>query len=615
MNGRFWSTVMSVRNVFAGTWKYALGHKVISGIVLVALLGGGYYAYGRLTSTSGVTRYIVGTVATGTIVASVSGSGQISAGDSVDIKPQVSGTLTWVGVKPGDVVRAGQAIATIDNADAKQAIADAKKNLAADQLNFQKSSAQAPVDYKNDVQALATAKENLQDDYNDTFNDLTATYLDLPDVVSGSENVLYGYDLAARKDVWNKDVLINLFNTKKSQDVDRITSFQTSAVNDYTTARTAYDASISIYQQTTRTSNNDSMDTLLAQSITMTTAVAQALQSELNFLGTASDLAQTYNLQLPSYFSTLQSNTRSLLSTANSDLSTLLSDKKTLDAAKQAITNAQQTITLDQVGNPDGNNPISLQVSQNSIEKEQQDLAKMESDLADYTIVAPFAGTISVVNAKTGDSAGSSAIATIISKTQVAELSLNEVDATKIKLGQKATLNFDAIDGLTLTGTVAEIDTVGTVTQGVVSYDIKIALDAQDARVKPGMTVNADIQTDVHQNVLTVPASAVKTQGGSSYVQVFSPVIDDGLVQTAGTQGIIPTTPPQNIPVTVGISDDTNTEITSGLTGGEQIVVRTTTSAKTTTPAAAATTRTTGAGAAGARGAAGGFGGGAAIRL
>jgi HlyD family secretion protein len=147
---------------------------------------------------------------------------------------------------------------------------------------------------------------------------------------------------------------------------------------------------------------------------------------------------------------------------------------------------------------------------------------------------------------------------------------------------------------------VAEVDSVGTVSQGVVSYTVKITFDVQDARIKPGMTVNASIQTAVHNDVLIVPSSAVKTINGVSIVQVFDPAIS----QTGGTVGTVSATLPKQVEVTVGISDDTNVEIISGLTEGQQVVNRTITG--TTKPATAATASTRGAG---------GFGGAGALRI
>ncbi len=592
---------------FSAVKTYTFAHKFVSIIALLVILGGGWWMYAKATAPGTETRYTLGTVSTSTIISTVSESGQISSSDSVDIKAKVSGEITWIGVHEGQTVRAGQALMTIDNTDAKQAVVQSQQTLAADELQYQKDSAQAPADYQKDVQALATAKDDLSTSYNDTFNDLSGTYLDLPDVVSGANNALYGYDFDTSKGQWNMDFLANLFINQSTINSSSVTSFQASAKTDYATAKSQYDAAVTAYKTTTRTSTNDQIDTLLSQSITMTTAVAQALQTELNFYGAVSDLASTYKINLPSKFTTLQSTARTNLATVNGDISTLLSDKKTLDSAKQAITNDQQTITLDQVGNTDGTNPISLQISANNIEKEKTNLANLQEALADYTVVAPFAGTISAVDVKVGDTS-SAAVATIITNQQIVDLSVNEVDATKIAVGQKATLTFDAIDGLTLTGTVAQVDTVGTVSQGVVSYTVEITLDTQDSRIKPGMTVNATIQSAVHQSVLVVPSTAVKTTNGVSYVQVFNPPLPD----TGGTAGVTSSVPPTQVLVTTGISDDTNIEILSGLTAGEQIVTKTTTG--TATAATRAPTATTGAAGA-TRGGNAGFGGGAAIRL
>lgn len=579
-----------------GVKKYALTHKVISSAAIIIVLFGGWYAYGKATSTTGEVRYVLGTASTSTIIATVSGSGQISSSNTVDIKPKVSGTITWVGVKAGQKVYAGQAIASIDAADARQALVSAQQSLAASELQYQKDAATAPIDFQKDQTALTNAQGDLADEYISAYNTLSSTYLDEPAVATGLNNILYGFDFSQSNSQWNVDALANLFvNDSQKMQIQR---FATSAKADYTAARNLYDPAILAYKATSRTSTPDVLEAMIQQSIDSTTALAQAAQSELNFLSQVNDLAQANNQKLPTTFTTLQTNARSYLSTANSDLSALLAEKKAISNEKQAVTTAQQNITLDQVGNTGGSNPISLQISANNIAKQKADIASQEANLADYTIVAPFSGVLSAVDAKVGDTAGSTAVASIITTQNVVDLSLNEVDAAKVAVGQKATLTFDAIEDLTLTGTVAEIDAVGTVSQGVVSYAVKITLDTQDARIKSGMTVNATIQSATHANVLTVPSSAVKTIGGSSYVMVFNPPLEDtaGTAGLAVQAGVLSATPPAQVPVIVGISDDTNVEILSGLVAGQQIVTRTITgtTAKATTATTARTTTVTG---------------------
>src|SRR6185369_12071403 len=132
--------------------------------------------------------------------------------------------------------------------------------------------------------------------------------------------------------------------------------------------------------------------------------------------------------------------------------------------------------------------------------------ASAQTNYSNNIIIAPFDGVIAKLSLQRGDQASAStAVATLVTKQQIAQISLNEVDAVNVKQDQKATMTFDAIDGLSMTGKVVEIDTIGTVSQGVVSYSAKVALDTQDDRIKPGMSVNVSIITDVAPDVLAVP--------------------------------------------------------------------------------------------------------------
>src|SRR3990167_855981 len=557
---------------------YAKAHKIISAVIMVAIVGGGYWTYTTFTSTNGSVSYVLGTVERGTIIASVSASGQVSTVNQIDIKPKASGDVTWVGVKAGDVVRVGQALAYIDSTSAKQTIGDAEASLTEAKLQYQKDSAQAPIDYEKSIEALEDAKANLKTIYNDTYNTLSNAYLDLPGAVTGMQNVLFGYDLS--KSQWNIDV----FRNNVSDSDSAVRTFADVAERDYKTARAKYEKAILDYKILTRYSESGDLEKLLSSSLDTTTAIAQALQSDLNFLDAVVDDATTHNQTVSSTITTMRTNVRGYLLTTNSNLSALLNQQKSLDSAKKSIRDNERSIEIYKIGNSSGDNPISLQSSAQSIVNQERNLQELKDDLAHYTITAPFAGTIAALSLKRFDTVSTgSTVATLITNQKIAQLSLNEVDATKINLGDKATLTFDAIEELTLTGEVVEIDAVGTVSQGVVSYKVKIGFDSQDERIKSGMTVNASVQTDVRQDVLVISSSGVKTLNGISYVQVFNPA----LPETGGNQGVVSNIAPQQVEVTIGISDDTNVEILSGLEEGQQIVTRTVTGSATsnTTPA------------------------------
>jgi hypothetical protein len=115
------------------------------------------------------------------------------------------------------------------------------------------------------------------------------------------------------------------------------------------------------------------------------------------------------------------------------------------------------------------------------------------------------------------------------------------------------------------------MDSLGTLTSGVVSYNVTIGFDSLDPRIKPEMSVSAAIITGVKSDVLLVPNSAVKTQNGNSYVQVL-------VGQT-----------PENRTVEVGLSNDTQTEIISGINAGDNVVTQTITSGAASTAASTST--------------------------
>ena len=97
---------------------WVVAHKAISVMAAVLLVLSGYWAFGKLTNTAGETRYVLGAVQRGVLVTSVSGSGQVSASNQVDIKSKVSGDAVYVGVSSGQEVKAGTLIVQLNARDA-----------------------------------------------------------------------------------------------------------------------------------------------------------------------------------------------------------------------------------------------------------------------------------------------------------------------------------------------------------------------------------------------------------------------------------------------------------------------------------------------------------------
>lgn len=181
------------------------------------------------------------------------------------------------------------------------------------------------------------------------------------------------------------------------------------------------------------------------------------------------------------------------------------------------------------------------------------------------TIVAPISGIITglslqpgmVITAQTNSSGGSSSQRIASVKTQApptVSLNITQIDAPKVKAGNKVTLTFDAFPDKTFTGEVISIDTIGAESSGVTTYPAIIKLDTEVEGLLPNMSANAAIITATKHDVLLVPTTALITENGQSYIRLIK------------NKQII------NVSVETGLISDSQTEIISGINEGDTLV-------------------------------------------
>jgi len=507
--------------------SYIVAHKIISLVILVVILFLGSWVYGKITSTSGDSRYITAKVRKGDIIASVSGTGQISASSQLDLKPKVSGDIVYIGAVNGQKVAAWTLIAEIDPTDARKSVRDAEANLESAKLSLEKIKIQ-----NSNVNLSADAKKA----YNDGWNVVTAAFPDLNSTIDGLDTLLGQSNLsdnAAR------------VSGKTAQ------TYLDKATKAYYDADSAFGKNKRDYGVLGSNSPASDVENILNKTYNTTKLLSDAIKYITDFTDYMANDSSN------SAFTASQNTLASYTSTINGHLSSLLTALTNINDNKDSSQNAS----------------LDLQSAQLSVTQKENALQDAKDNLADYFIRAPYAGTVANMVIKKSDSvSGSTIIATLITDKQIAEISLNEVDVAKIKIGEKADLTFDAIPDLTISGIVEEIDPIGTVSQGVVTYNVKITLDKQDARIKSAMSVSSAIITDTKEGVLVVPNSAIKSQNGASYVEMFDaplPPPTDGLI------GFISKIAPKKVRVEIGLSNDSHTEIISGINEGEEIVVRT----------------------------------------
>lgn len=578
-------------NIFSHVRTYVVTHKIITGIVLVFAIFAGYKVYAALTSTSTAPRFVLANVERGTIISTVSGSGQVSTSNSIDIKPKVGGQIISLPTKEGSAVVRGQVIARIDATIAQKSLRDAEVNLASAKLALQKiQKAADPLTLTQSQNALDRArisKQNAEDSllktYDDSFNSISNAFLDLPGTISGMHDLLF----TTSNQLGGANVNnIDYYSSSAAVFDQRGLAYGKDTDSKYHIALEKYTKNFEDYKALDRSASTSTIEAMLTESYITALAISDAVKSANNLIQFYEDQFTQHNQKIPTLAGTQLSTLNTYMGTTNTHLTDLLAMQTSIKTDKNTINDASRSINEDEQSLAKlrlGSDPLDIASAELTVTQKQNALLDAETALADYTVRAPFDGTLSKLSVKLSDPSGSATtIATIISNQKLADLSLNEVDAAKVAVGQKSNLKFDAIDRLSISGVVASIDTVGTVAQGVVTYTVKIAFDTQDERIKSGMSVNAMIDTKVKTDVLKILSSAVKSQGNNSYVEMF----DFPLPVISGKEGEISAILPRKQPIVVGITDDTTTEIVSGLKEGDQVVTKTVTSTTATKAAA-----------------------------
>jgi HlyD family secretion protein len=580
-----------MKQFFGNLWQRALAHKIISSLLAILVVWGGYYLLTRNPAAT-ETRYFLAAVQKGAVVTSVSGTGQVSVLNQLDIKPQVSGNVVAINAVQGRAVQSGNLIIRLDDTAAQKAVRDAEANLKSGQLALEKlqettdpsTLTQSQNDLAQAKQTVQVAEDSLTKDYGTAFNTLSNSFIDLPNIVNGLQSVLNGSTVNGNSgNAYAYADMVRTFDPTVDQ-------FRDGALDSYQKALAAYNQNLIDYKNASRDSDHATIDSLSTETYNTMKLLAEAVKDAKNFLDLVSNTLtiQSTNgtTKVPAILATHESSLQSYTGTVDTDLTNILnaqsatqSDAAAITSGNLAITEKTQSLAKLQ----SGADPIDIQSAQLAIQQKQNALLDAQQNLAYYSVRAPFDGVVAAIDVKVGDPASpGSPVATIIAPKQIANISLNEVDVAKVKMGGKATLTFSAFPDITMTGTVTQIDTLGTASQGVVDYNVQITFDTNNDQIKPGMSVTAAIITETHLDVLVViPASAVRAQGSSRYVQVLDGVTA-AQVSAAGSAGVLSATSPRNQPVEVGLSSDSAVEITSGLAEGDLFVTRMVTAAAQT---------------------------------
>ncbi len=452
---------------------FAIAHKIVSTCMAIVIVFGTYSVVKSIGGKDTSTQYAIAAVTKGTVISTINSSGQVSASNQVDLKSKASGNLSSLNIVAGQEVKAGQLMAKVDTRNAAISLESARISLS---KLTEPADASTVLQSKNALdsatQSLEDSKANLAKYYLDALNEVASTFVDIPGIMDGLNSMFY-----VSSGFLSDNKTIFLEGDVKA---DKI-----AAGAKYDVAKKFYADLLPVYKNVSRASATSSIESLIAGTYDLAVKTADAVKDAKN---TVDYIKSNHLEQSSTEATTAQTSLNTWTSQVATHLSNLQSVKSQIESEKNNMISLVRDIEQKRIAYEELlKGPDALDVKSQELSLQQQ-----QYNYDDYFIRAPFDGVIASVAVKKTDSVSSgTVIGTLISKQQIAELSLNEVDAAKVAVGQKVTVTFDAIPDLSISGQVAEVDLLGTVTQGVVTYNVKIAFDTQDSRIKPGMSLNA----------------------------------------------------------------------------------------------------------------------------
>jgi len=601
-----------IRGILA-TWPGRL-----FGVALVAVLAGGAVVASRVNAQPAKAEIRTQPVARGSVTQTVAISGSVNASSQVKLAFKAQGKISAIYVSVGQQVTAGQAIATIDTTDLQTTLTQAQQSLKSAQLNYDKAAQsandaqrsldqtvqQTQTDIANAQQALtklqqnyANAKTNALSFGSGLYTDLGAFQSALDTVKTDIDIVLNQLDNSSR----NGDIQLNAQNDFKSAQNSLNSAYAPlasaqnlsatvlkPAIDDLQRSLDGIGAAIAEFDsalvagQDTGRANSDFQQAMLAYNLassrlqggldsvtgplgTIASDISSA-QASLNTTNTRTikglDTARTSLANLQSVVTTEQqlgSSIKTKMTQAGTALSTVN------DAIGGSIVSAMQNIVSTQQRSAQSiqsaqtnvaNQPFNLASAKTSVDNAATSVQNAQANIDAATLTAPSSGVIASIANSVGENSASPFA--VLANTAALSLhgTIGEADVAKLKLGQVANVTVDAVGSTTrMTGKVTSVDPVATIQQGVPVYGVDVTIDLPNQQVKPGMSGTANVIIASRQGVLTVPNLAIRTTGGRRYVQVLK----DGEAVDAD--------------VTFGIANDTVTEVVSGLSEGDLVVL------------------------------------------
>jgi RND family efflux transporter MFP subunit len=503
------------------------------------------------------------------IIQEVYVTGRVKSAESVDLAFERGGKVARVYANVGEKVSEGQTLAALGNSEVSLQIAQAQDNLDSAKIALEKLKQPAKtLNLLEAENALAKAEESkltaevdLQKAYDDGFNTIANAFADLPEVMAGLEDMMFDNTIDPGSS--GGDNITWYVNQPSYQTgaKDKAISLRDDVYDAYNAARIVYTKSFDKYRSSSRSSDTETIESLISEIYDTTKIIADAIKTINNYIDFVQDDMEQHDRTIPSEVAAHQSNINTYTTATNGHLLALLDIKDTIRTSKDTIVNSDRTIaekteTLSDLKS--GSKPLDIKAQEITVRQRENALKEAQVQLAKTIIRSPISGIVTKQNAKVGEiiSANTIAISLLSDANFEIEANIPEADIAKVSKGNISLITLDAYGrDVEFEAKVVSIEPAETIIEGVATYKTVFQFVEEDERIKSGMTAKITISTDKREEVVAVPQRAIIRRNGNLLVRILEgDNIKEATIET-GLRG-----------------SDGHVEIMSGVSEGDKII-------------------------------------------
>lgn len=472
----------------------------------------------------------------GNIVSEISGTGKVVPVANIDLAFERAGRITAVYKKVGANVGKGEKLAEIENADLRAQLAQAQANVRSQQARLEELQVGTrPEQIRIKETELAKSKQDLDNLYGGIKDLANDAFAKSDDAVRGKIA-----DFFLNAETPNPKLS---FQTTNSQAEIDVVALRVRVGNELTLWR-------SELSNLTYTATPEVLVTALESARVRTGLVNDLLAKALDAVDGSLTLSETTK-------TTYKTNINTARTSVNAIRTSLTSQIQSIASQKSTITRVEQELALQRAGST--KEQIDAQKAQ--VDQAQANALYALSQLEKTILRAPFAGKVTKSEKSAGDivAANESVVSVIGAGKYQIEVNIAESDIAKIKVGNTASVTFDAYGSdVVFEAVVVQVDLSETVIDNVATYKTVLEFSKEDAKIISGLTANVNILNERKDNVLFVYSRNIISENGAKYIKRLK---DEKTMET------------EQLEIKIGLrGTDGKTEVISGIAEGDSVV-------------------------------------------